>query len=143
MISIDVMSTKQKSNSKRADIHRNKNKKNCTTYRCLTPSNLFDFFTANTSPSRPFLYRTFMTLPNSPLPTSSSSTKSRSNRPGRCSSAAFGSGGCSTRDTCGRLCVIPDTGWWRLARGELRVAAELDEEPETERSEVVVGLTGD
>ena len=102
------------------------------TYLCRTPSNLFDFLTANTSPSRPFLYRTFMTLPNSPLPTSSSSTKSRSNRPERGrSGSGFGTG------ACGRLCacvwVAPEIGNCPLVEGELRVATELEDEPETDR----------
>jgi len=53
-------------------------------HRCRTPSNRFDFFTAVISPLVPeietlFCRRTFITLPNSPLPSSPISTNSRSN----------------------------------------------------------------
>jgi len=56
-------------------------------HRCRTPSNRFDFFTAVISPlvpeiERPPCRRTFITLPNSPLPSSPISTNSRSNLPG-------------------------------------------------------------
>jgi hypothetical protein len=57
------------------------------THLCRTPSNCFDFFTADVSPPVPemgeqFCRRTFITLPNSPLPSSPISTNSRSNLPG-------------------------------------------------------------
>src|SRR5258707_13253585 len=62
-------------------------KKRGESHRCRIPSNRFDFFTAVICPlvpeiEKPPCRRTFITLPNSPLPSSPISTNSRSNLPG-------------------------------------------------------------
>ena len=107
----------------------------CTLTRKARSIRIIDFLTANTSPSQPFISH-FHGLAE--LTTANLIVLSRSNRPG-CHSVTFGSSGCcSTKGICGRLCIIPDAGRCRLAKSELRVAPELDEVPEIDRSDIVV-----
>ena len=74
---------------------------------------------------------TLMTFPNSPLPTSSISTNSRSNLPG-CSSAKESDNRRLTRAGLGPRCRgASDDG----TVGELIVAIELDDDPEKDRGD--------
>ena len=98
-----------------------------STYRCFVPSNRLDFLMAyNSSP--PFRC-TLMTFPNWPLPTSSISTKSRSNLPG-CSSAKESDNRRVTRVGLGPRRRGDGTVARLLFVGELSVAIELDDDPE-------------
>jgi hypothetical protein len=100
------------------------------TYRCFVPSNRLDFLMAYNSSPPPFRC-TLMTFPNSPLPTSSISTKSRSNLPG-CSSAKESDNRRLTRAGLGPRCRgASDDG----TVGELIVAIELDDDPEKDRGD--------
>ena len=83
----------------------------------------------NSSP--PSFRCTLMTFPNSPIPTSSISTKSRSNLPG-CSSAKEFDNRRLTRVDLGPRCRgALDDG----TVGELIVAVELEDDPEKDRGD--------
>lgn len=86
--------------------------------------------------SSPLPFRcTLMTFPNSPLPTSSISTKSRSNLPG-CSSAKESDNRRLTRAGLGPRCRgVADDGTVDRFVGELIVAIELDDDPEKDRGD--------
>ena len=88
---------------------------------------------------------TLMTFPNSPLPTSSISTKSRSNLPG-CSSAKESDNRRLTGAGLGPRCRgAADDGTVERFVGELIVAIELDDDPEKDRGDVtlIVVLDGE